>query len=471
MADDTPPEYSQALTYRSEIVFFVYARGVVKEALVGNASVIDYAANDKIQGDLDLSGRVTALEYEDDEKKTGQLKLTLDNTDLYFLSEGYDQLKKGVELIVSWGYADAMAPVRRCIVQKIKGSISLTVEAQDAGVLLQKQTRSYTFENMTHAAIVREVATQNGYGTDNQVIADTTEVFPHVVQAGVTDGQFVKQLADLNGFEYFVDVDGLHWHPRHVGQKPIRRLQYYLPPAVGDIETFDFEADVAGKPGSVTAVGKDPATKTEVRSTADQSTVARPTTATTPDVNPLPPAPPPAVKIDPVSGVETTVYPAPPKNAGATDPNAAGVTKPTTATTQAGVTSEASGQFIRTQQATGKLIVNMIGDAGIVAKSVIQVDGIGSAVSGRYYVNNAKHTLGSGYKLVLKCKTDGHNGAAAGAGATAANKADPNKKDGPTPANGATPAALPPAVKIDRASGQEVTVYQTTGGREAPPKT
>lgn len=478
MTDKTPPEYSQALKVRSDPVFFVYAKGIVKDApassvprqtgKAGGASV--YAANEFTAGDLDLSSRVTSIEYEDDEKKTDLLKLSIDNSDLYFLSEGYDQLKKGVELVASWCYAAEMSPVRRCVVQKIKGSTTLTVEAQDNGVLMQKQTRSRTFENMTRSAIVAQIATENGYGEDAQQIVETKEVFPHVVQASQTDAQFVKKLADIEGFEFFVDFDGFHWHPRHVGQTPMRRFQYYLPPNVADIESFEFEADVAGKPGSVTAVGKDPATKKDVSATADQSNVTRDTTAPTPDVKPLPPAPPPDVKIDRATGTEVTVYPAPPKNSGAADPNASGITKPTTATTQTAASNEASGAFIRTQQATGTLTLNLVGDPGVLAKSVIQVDGIGTAISGRYYVANAKHTITpSGYKLVLKCKTDGHNGSAAGA---TPNKATPNTKDGPDPSSSsaALPAALPPSVKVDRASGVEVTQYQTTGGREPAPK-
>jgi len=475
MSTDAPPVYSIAMRDRSDPVFFVYVKGGPPTSAPGKStgatrSASTAAANQFEPGeDIDLSSRVTAIEYEDDEKKTDLLKVTIDNSDLYFFSAGYGKLKKGGTIIASWGYAHAMTPVRQCVIQKVTGSRSITIEAQDAGVLMQKISRTRTFDGMTRSQIVAQIATENGYGPDLQQIKETTEVIPTVVQASQPDGPFLKRLADIEGFEYFVDFDGLHWHPRNTAQAPIRRLTYFLPPGVGDFEDFTFEADVAGKPAAVTTAGINPITKQPVTATADQSTVARTTTAATPEVAPPPPAPPPAVKVDPVTGLETTVYPAPPKNSAGADPNSSATTKPTTATTNTAAQSEASGAFIRTQQATGSVTIpKMIGDPSIVAKSIIQIDGIGSAIEGRYYVANVKTSMGSGgYTIALKCKTDGHNGAANG---SAKNAAKPNTKDAPATSDAASPAPMPPAVKVDPASGREVTVYQQTGGREGTPK-
>lgn len=335
---------------------------------------------------VDTSDLVLSLEYEDSEKKTDQLKLTVDNWDL----SNFDTpiWKKGNKVFVTWGYPGQMAPQRMCVIQKVEGSTTLTVTAQGGAVLMNKDEKSKTYENTPRSEIVHALAKEYGYGDDQRFIEDTEEVYETVVQARATDAQFIKRLADAEGFEFFIDFDGFHWHSRKMGQKPLRLLQYYLPPDVGDILSFNVENDVFAKPGRVTTKGRDPVKKQDVTGEADNGKTERDALNPTVEI------------IDPATGVATF------------DTAVASTsTQPTTETSAAQAKKEADGKYKRSVQTTVKLSLEMVGDPGIVAKSVLDIRGISKRLSGLYYVSQANHKIDSGgYKLSLKLQTDGTNG-------------------------------------------------------------
>jgi phage protein D len=416
---------------------------------------------------LDLTTRLLTFSYEDSEKKTDLCKMTFDNRDLALFDDRV--FEKGTVLIVSWGYAERMCQPHEVVVQKVKGALKLSIEAQDKGVLLNKKGRSRAFENMTRSAVVRQLAQENGYETARQHVDDTDIVYPVITQASQSDAQFMKKLADQEGFEFYVDVDGLHWHARKLDQQPMRVLQYYLPPDVGDIMAFDVENDVSATPSAVTVRGRDPVAKQDITYTASDSTTPRTTTATANAV--------PTVTVNPVTG-EATTGTAPSGAVGAPTPPAAAAgteTRPTSEPTAAGARREADGVYRRSQQATVQLNIDMVGDPDIAAKSIVEVRGLGGRLSGKYFVTEAVHTIdGGGYKLKLKTKSDGTNkpGTTGAARTQPASAATPNPRTAPesatpNPAPGAAPPALQPTVTVDPRTGEERTTYSDGRGRGA----
>jgi phage protein D len=416
----------------------------------------------------DVSLRVTSIEYQDSEKKADLLKVVLDNRDLAMFD--HPIFEKGTELVVSWGYAGTVSPPRSCIVQKVSGSLSVSIEALDKGVLMHKATLTRTFENQKRSDVVRSIAAEHGYEGDNLHVEDTEVSVPSLVQAAQTDAQFLKKLADEEGFEFFVDFDGLHWHRRRTDQAPLRVLQYYLPPEVGDITGFNVENDVSAKPGAVTAKGRDPLAKKDIVETADHTTVARTTTGANPEVLPARVGETTLAarteKVDPVTGATTVSYAFPPKTT--PDGGASGEVRPTTATTAADAKRQASAVFTRTQQSAIKLSIDMVGDPNIVAKSVVEVRGLGQRLSGNYYVNEATHTIDSGgYKLKLKLSRDGTN--KAGGKTVPGDKAKTNKKEGPEPVRQGETVLLEKVEKVDPTTGETTIAFKDTRGREAAP--
>ena len=230
----------------------------------------------------DISDRVLSFTYEDDEKKTDLVKLTIDNQDLTMFDSGL--LEKDAVLVVSWGYVGNLAPPREAVVQTVKGSLQLTVEAQDKGVLMHKVTRSRVFDQKSRADVAAQIAEEHGYGKDRRFIQDTEVIYESIVQAAQTDAQFLKKLADQEGFEFYVSNDGLHWHERRLNQEPARVLEYFLPPNVGDIISFNIDNDINAKPGKVAVRGRDPIARKNVEVVADDSNTPRTTLSAEPEI-------------------------------------------------------------------------------------------------------------------------------------------------------------------------------------------
>lgn len=407
-----------------------------------------------------IDAEILSFEYQDDEKKTDLLKLTIDNRDLRHFDEAF--VMKGQQLIVSWGYPGEMCPDRLVVVQKVSGFFTITVEAQDKGVLAQKETFSRVWENVRRSDVVRIIARDFlGYRDDQVIIEETEQVLPVVTQAAQTDGQFLRKLADLEGFEYYVDADGLHWHPRRLGQRPIRRLTYYVNPGVGDIIKLNVDDDAKKKHGAVTQAGRDPLAKTDIKATANADNTKRDTTGAKQEIG----APPPAVtytqRVDPTSGQVTTTYAAPPKTP--SDGVSAAATVPSSATTAKDAQTQAAAGFRTSQQSVIKLSGELVGDPFIAAKTILEIDGIGSRMSGRYYLTSVTHKIdSSGYVTSFKAHTDGSGKGGPGGQGKAAK---PNQKDAPPDKKNDAPAPLAMFQKVDPQTGKTVTEYRDAQGR------
>lgn len=408
----------------------------------------------------DIAHRVLSVEYADDEKKTDLLKLSLDNKDLALFD--HEIFDKDTLLEVAWGYVGNMCPVRKVIVQKVTGNTTLTVEAQDMGCLLNKVAYTRVYNDASRSDVARLIALAYGFSEDGLHVEDTEVVYTAISQAGITDAQFLKKLADLEGFEFYLDHDGFHFHPRRLDQKPVRAVTYYLPPDVGDVLSFGVESDVSNKKGAVTAAGRDPKNKTDVRATADTTNTPRTTLAAASEVTSPQASQVPEKVVDLTTGETKTVY----RPAAAPAPTAASATMPTTATSNAQAQRQAQGALKRAQQAQLTLTLNLVGDPHMAAKSVLEVRGLGKRLSGLYYITEAKHTLGSsGYTTSVKCKRDGKNGEAT----TDKTAAVQNKKQADEEAKNAgakPPPALVPEKVVDLTTGETKTVYKDTSGRQ-----
>jgi phage protein D len=222
---------------------------------------------------VDLTDRVLSFTFEDSEKKADKLVLTVDNWDLSNFDDPV--WKKGNLLEVSWGYPGEMAPARECVIQKVTGFQQISVEAHAKSVLMNKVARCRTFENKKRSDVARLIAEEHGYGAGLQDIEDTGEVLPLITQARMTDAQFLRQLATREGFEFYVDFDGLHFHQRRFGQRPVRVFRWYTAPEVGEVLAINIENDVTAKPGAVRVRGRDPLTRRDIDERGSNATTMR----------------------------------------------------------------------------------------------------------------------------------------------------------------------------------------------------
>lgn len=382
---------------------------------------------------VDLSDRIYEFVYEDTESKADKLTLKIENFNL----EHFDSpvLAKGGILEVEWGYPGHMSPRRKCVVQSVKGFQVLTVEALDKGILANKDTKSRTFEKTTRSAVIALVAKEEGYKPEQIHIEDTGVIYDHVVQARMTNAEFMKLLAKKEGFEFFVDFDGLHWHRKKLGQAPIRTFTWYIDQGQGDLWDIDIDNDITAKPASVTAKGRDPLKKENFEVTANDKTTQREGTGGVLEV------------IDPrKQDTHDTV----------TTAKGTASTSPTTEPNASAAKREVDGQFRQSAITLVKLKAKCVGDAGLLAKSIHRIDGIRS-LSGNYYFSTVKHTINtSGYVCEFEAKRDGRSATpgAKNAKSSAAQNNQEGKKD---------TGALDPVEKIDGRTS--TTTWTNNGGR------
>lgn len=346
---------------------------------------------------INLETRVEAFRYADSESRADVLTLTVNNFDLANFDDPV--WKQGNILQFAYGFESGLSPVREAVIRSVKGGTTLQIEAHGKAVIMDRVKIRESHDNMTRSDVVRRIARRNGYGSDTTFIQDTAEVFPIITQPNLTDAQMIRKLAHKEGFEFYVDFDGLHWHERKVDKSPIRELIYYTDPGQGDIQSFDITSDVTRKPARVRVCSRDPLTKKRICARADNSTetegavmqegkpheefrtyVDGETGSTTSETVPL--DQPTANEEDIASNGQTEVE----------------------------VKTEAKKRFRKARQRAVKMTMTIIGDHRLVAKAVVQVSGLGARLSGKYYIVEvvSELTAGGGFSQQLSLITDGY---------------------------------------------------------------
>ncbi|MFI5298041.1 MAG: phage late control D family protein [Polyangiales bacterium] len=390
---------------------------------------------------LDFGTRLLGVTFEDCENKTDKLTLQLDNFDLAMFDR--EELMGGAVLEASWGYPGAMSPPRRTIVRSMKGFQSLTIEALSLGVLLNQATRTRGFESKTRSDVVRAIAAEYGFDSALVDVDDTKVTFDVVNQAAETDAQFLRRLAAREGFAFYVDASGLHWHRRRQDAPPTHVFTWYSD-ARGEVLSINVDSDLVKRVGSATVRARDPIAKTTVSTSSTADTAQRSTLGDVVEV------------VDPASGASTLL-----------SRNATESVASSSASSAAGVAREAEARFVAAERETVKLTVQVVGDPTLAAKTIVELRGISSLLSGKYYVNEAKHVIaGGGYTCELKLTRDakGRLPAAAGPDAGKPQTGDKNKASPPT--NGAPRITE----QVDPDTGASCVSYSSAGATSSDPE-
>jgi uncharacterized protein len=380
---------------------------------------------------LPLDMRLVSLSFDQDEAKADNLHLTIDNHDL----KQFDQPLIAVGNVVEacWGYPGAMGRVREATVTKISGFLQLKVECKGKSHVANLIAKTRVFERMRRSDVAAQLAAEHGLASAT-FIDQTAVVFDLIPQARLTDAQFLRELAHKEGFDYYEDATGFHFHERKVGAKPLRTFRYFTDPAGGDVESVNVEGDVTSKPALVIHAGRDPLTKQSFAAAgSDASTAGRPVSA-----------PVALVNVSKVGAVDLASL----AKARADAASAGTYTAASTALNQPDAQTQANAGFTRSQQKALEVTLHCVGDALVEAKTVVTLAGFAALLDGNYHVKNARHVVGPGYKMTLKLTRDGV-GAQTGLGANAPD-ADGKVNTGAGPAS----TDQTPWVSINPATGQ-----------------
>ena len=332
---------------------------------------------------LNLGDRLIGFTFEDAERKADKVSLQLDNFDLALFDR--EDLMGGAVLEVSWGYPGNMSVPRRVVIKKLKGFSTLTVEGQALSALMNRETKTRSWESVTRSEVAANIAEEHGYEGQFLDIDDTEEMLDVVNQSAETDARFLRRLAAREEFEFYVDDGGFHFHERRQDAAPTHVFTWYADPGRGDVLGVNVESDLVRRAGRVSVRGRDPLQRSTVEASATASTAERSTISEVVEV------------VDPETG-STTIE----------TRNATATVHPTSVTTEARAQRESQARFRRAERATVKLSLQVVGDPTLHAKSIVEVRGISGLLSGKYYAQEVKHVISSsGYVCEVKLTRDG----------------------------------------------------------------
>lgn len=385
--------------------------------VVTPAGVEIFVVSTHVGSDAQSAGaRVLSLTFDDNERKADKLELTVENYDFVHFDDPV--WKHGNVIRFRFGYVDAMGPEREAIIQKTTGLTILKVEALAKSCLLNTEVRSRSFDGMTRSQVVQQIAREYGYVDAAQVHIDDTEVVHDtIVQARLTDAQFIRRMAHQEAFEFYVDHTGFHFHPRRVEQAPSRAFVWRTDQGAGDIKSASLDEDVFAKPRRHRSRGRNPRERADIEGDGNDANHAdRHVTAPmlsraalasrVTDLASISSRPGPALfdRAD-FETVTTRTEVLNQGNVGTT------TMSPTSETTAAGAQRHANGRYRRSQQGSVKIKMDIMGDPYVAAKTVVHVSGIGQRLSGLYYVRSCKSTIdSSGFHQSLQLSSDGHAG-------------------------------------------------------------
>lgn len=161
-----------------------------------------------------LEERLIMFKVRDRDRDKDVLELTLRNDDFAMIDTPV--FAKGQKLLVAWGWPGELKPPRRFIVQSVKGSNPVVVRAHCRLSIMDTEGKSRLFENMTDSEIAAVIAEEYGYIGNYQWI-EQTNVRRDINQGRRTDARLLAWRARQNGFVFYEDASGLHFHKKYTG--------------------------------------------------------------------------------------------------------------------------------------------------------------------------------------------------------------------------------------------------------------
>lgn len=333
-----------------------------------------------------LQTRMLSFKVIDRDRGKDRLEMTFRNDDFVMIDSPV--FAKGQKLLVTWGWPGEMVTPRRFVVQSVKGGDTITVGAHCRLSIMDKEKVSRFEENMTHSEFVRMVVEEYGYSGTYQWIEDTDQRCD-ITQSHMTDARMVNRLARKNGFVFYEDATGIHWHARNLKDEPVRWFFYRNDEGRGDILAPPrFDINMSRGISKVKVTYRDPTTKeygevfggpddTEIDSLGEETEMGSPDDS---DQGRR-------------AGRMTRV-----------DVRYGGIM------TAEEAQREASARYYETANKRYKMEVPIIGDPRVGAKLLVGFVGISEMLDGLYYITEAAHAIEGGkWTIELKCRKNAIN--------------------------------------------------------------
>lgn len=323
---------------------------------------------------INIQNRTVDLHFIEGGKKANRLKLTIE--DFYLENSTKREFVRGAKIIVQWGYPGEMGDERRMVVQKVKGNHKIIVEGLARTVKLHGEQKPRTFLQKKVSDVVKQILGENGWKPNEMDVEDTEIVHDTLVQGNQTDAQFIRSLADQEGFEWGDEFDGFRFKRAVWDKPPTQEFRYYTSKR-GDIIKFEADGNIAPLATSVQTGAIDFSSGKVVTKNASNEDTKRSGTSNVVDG----------------TGRSRTVL-------GTSNASQAierlGVARKVPVADAKSAKRIADRKYIAAARSSFKLKMELVGDAKIKARTTYAVTGIGKEESGRYHFQIVEHHAKAG---------------------------------------------------------------------------
>ena len=400
----------------------------------------------------DITGEITSFVFEDNEEELDVMELSVSNRNLQFVDDPLFQ--EGNEIVARFGYVNDLSPRKKAVIKDIdydfpeNGDPRIRLKAYDKGFQLAGKENQKVWQRaapgILYSEIAEEIAAANGL---KPFVMPTVGRHLRVVQSNVSDARFLKDLAvkarardgdGVTGYAFFVQDDGLHFHPRGLKEEPATVLEYFTD-RKGFLRSFRPSTQSQGAKGAGTqtkAAGVDPRRKTAVTHAADNET--------TPERTSLGKR---TYLVDGNTGEAAYKEQESGRIVASFERSEGFHEEPNQEPAQ----DLAEGTFAEAELHQVEAVALTIGIPTLRAKQNVEIKGVGGKFSGVYYCHSVRHTIdGGGYHSELKLRK---NALGRGAGDKSVEvKGRPNEQEAPQ-----VPRDEPPEmVRIDADSGRRL---------------
>ena len=400
----------------------------------------------------DITGEITSFIFEDNEEELDVMELSVTNRNLQFVDDPLFQ--EGNEIVAHFGYVNDLSPRKKAVIKDIdydfpeNGDPRIRLKAYDKGFQLAGKENQKVWQKpapgILYSEIAEEIAAANGL---KPFVMPTVGRHLRVVQSNVSDARFLKDLAvkararegdGVTGYAFFVQDDGLHFHPRGLKEEPATVLEYFTD-RKGFLRSFRPSTQSQGAKGAGTqtkATGVDPRRKATVAHAADNET--------TPERTSLGKR---TYLVDGNTGEAAYKEQESGRIVASFERSEGFHEEPSQEPAQ----DLAEGTFAAAELRQVEAVALTIGIPSLRAKQNVEIQGVGGKFSGVYYCHSVRHTIdGSGYHSELKLRK---NALGRGAGDKSVEvKGRPNEQEAPQVPRDETPEM----VRIDADSGRRL---------------
>jgi phage protein D len=208
----------------------------------------------------DIAEDIVKFEYDDDEKKPNEIKLTINNMGGKYTDD--PRFIQGVTFRVRWGYANDLSPVYGVVIAKAKprypapGQVpTIEMVAWDIQYSMNREAHALHWGKVSSSDIARKIAERYSLEADIEESNDARESSARVQPASVSDIQYLYSLATPLNWDCFIEGNRLHFHKKRLDAAPSLTFSYFNDP-LGTLIEFTPEVSM-GKPNNNKKAGAD----------------------------------------------------------------------------------------------------------------------------------------------------------------------------------------------------------------------